>query len=341
MVWSSSPNAFRQRHPASSHSQGTPLTRSILPVMWHCSWCSGLPLTQMVSLANEVQSFHTERQKDVSSFTKSSVVGGLSEEPSFYGVLSYSYCYLGIMTGESVAPPPDAALLLCLSIISVVLLFAFAWTLTAVSLCLTLLHLSNTVWVHMPFSLTRCRTCFCKRKLSSSPIAPQTSNTLLTIYWCACSLQTSHDFVNYCLPNTPLSHPTILSQGPFFRYQTYADWLRQPNPQELPGREPCLQRLKLVPVYSALFLAVNSVFPLAYVRTEEFLEQNFFFRCWLNSHFFFRLFFFCFVFFVYWCLLTLKQSIWSFHHIKLFVMSTSNNIKHSLIISDWYQTWIW
>lgn len=99
----------------------------------------------MVSLANEVQSFHMERQKDVSSFTKSSVVGGLSEEPSFYGVLSYSYCYIGIMTGESVALPPDAALLLCLSIISVVLLFAFAWNLTAVSLCLTLLHLSDTV----------------------------------------------------------------------------------------------------------------------------------------------------------------------------------------------------
>lgn len=87
-----------------------------------------------------------ERQKDVSSFTKSSVVGGLSEEPSFYSVLSYSYCYIGIMTGESVAPPLDAALRLCLSIISVVVvLFAFAWSLTAVSLCLTLLHLSDTV----------------------------------------------------------------------------------------------------------------------------------------------------------------------------------------------------
>lgn len=99
----------------------------------------------MVSLANEVQSFHTERQKDVSSFTKSSVVGGLSEEPSFYAVLSYSYCYIGIMTGESLAAPPDAAPLLCMSIISMVLLFAFAWNLTSVSLCLTLLHLSNAV----------------------------------------------------------------------------------------------------------------------------------------------------------------------------------------------------
>lgn len=85
-------------------------------------------------------------------------------------------------------------------------------------------------------------------------------------------------FVNHCLLNTPLSHSPHLPKGPFFRFQTYVDWLRQPNPQTLPGWVPCLQRLKLVPVYGALFLAVNSVFPLAYVRTEEFLDQNFFFR---------------------------------------------------------------
>lgn len=85
-------------------------------------------------------------------------------------------------------------------------------------------------------------------------------------------------FVNHCLLNTPVSHSPHLPKGPFFRFQTYFDWLRQPNPQILPGWVPCLQRLKLVPVYGALFLAVNSVFPLAYVRTEEFLDQNFFFR---------------------------------------------------------------
>lgn len=56
----------------------------------------------MVSLANEVQSFHTEKKKEVSSFAKSPVVGGLSQEPSLYDILSYSYCYIGIMTGKSV-----------------------------------------------------------------------------------------------------------------------------------------------------------------------------------------------------------------------------------------------
>ncbi|XP_051921141.1 lysophospholipid acyltransferase 7 isoform X2 [Hippocampus zosterae] len=66
--------------------------------------------------------------------------------------------------------------------------------------------------------------------------------------------------------------------GPFFRFQTYTDWLEQPKPLALPGWTPCLQRLKLVPVYGALFLAANSAFPLAYVRSHHFLDHNFFFR---------------------------------------------------------------
>ncbi|KAJ8005097.1 hypothetical protein DPEC_G00143120 [Dallia pectoralis] len=130
---------------------------------------------KMVSLANEVQSFHLEKKKEVSSFSKSPVVGGLSEEPTLYGVLAYSYCYVGVMT------------------------------------------------------------------------------------------------------------------GPFFRFQTYVDWLRQPSPLDLPGWSPCLMRLRWVPVYGALFLTANSYFPLDYVRTEDFLEH----------HLFFRLFYMTVVFFVF------------------------------------------
>ncbi|XP_034030568.1 lysophospholipid acyltransferase 7 [Thalassophryne amazonica] len=119
---------------------------------------------KMVSIANEVHSFHAEKKKELSSSAESVVGGGLSQEPSLFDVLCYSYCYIGIMT------------------------------------------------------------------------------------------------------------------GPFFRFQTYVDWLRQPRPLDLPGWLPCLQRLKLVPVYGALFLAVQNVFPLVYVRTEEFLEENILFR---------------------------------------------------------------
>lgn len=56
------------------------------------------------------------------------------------------------------------------------------------------------------------------------------------------------------------------------------DWLQQSSPLSLPGMAPCIQRLQMVPVYGALFMAVNYVFPLSYVRTEEFLEENYFYR---------------------------------------------------------------
>ncbi|XP_017321095.1 lysophospholipid acyltransferase 7 [Ictalurus punctatus] len=119
---------------------------------------------KLVSLAYEVQSYHFEKKKEVSSFSKSPVIGRLSHEPSLYDILSYSYCYVGIMT------------------------------------------------------------------------------------------------------------------GPFFRYQTYVDWLEQTDPLALPCKVPCLSKLKLVPVYAALFMGVNFLFPLSYVRTDDFLEHNFFFR---------------------------------------------------------------
>ena len=54
----------------------------------------------MVSVANEVKCFHLEKKKEASSFSKSPVVGGLLHEPSLYDVISYSYCYVGIMTGR-------------------------------------------------------------------------------------------------------------------------------------------------------------------------------------------------------------------------------------------------
>lgn len=55
----------------------------------------------MVSLANEVRSFHEEKKRDVSAFSKSPIIGGLTQEPSLYDILSYSYCYVGIMTGKN------------------------------------------------------------------------------------------------------------------------------------------------------------------------------------------------------------------------------------------------
>ncbi|XP_058874350.1 lysophospholipid acyltransferase 7 [Acipenser ruthenus] len=130
---------------------------------------------KMVSLANEVQAFHLAKKQEVSSFSKSSVIGHISKVPSLYDVLCYSYCYIGIMT------------------------------------------------------------------------------------------------------------------GPFYRYQTYEDWLCQRTPGSIPALTPCVQRLRWVPLYAALFLGVSAVFPLAHVRSEDFLQH----------HFLYRLFYMVPVFFVF------------------------------------------
>ncbi|XP_017321110.1 lysophospholipid acyltransferase 7 [Ictalurus punctatus] len=119
---------------------------------------------KMVSLAYEVRSYHFEKEKEVSSFSKSPVIGRLSHEPSLYDIISYSYCYVGLMIGT------------------------------------------------------------------------------------------------------------------FFRYQTYVDWLEQTDPLSLPCKVPCLSKLKMVPVYAALALGVDFLFPVSYVRTDDFLDHNFFFR---------------------------------------------------------------
>lgn len=101
LVWSAIAGPFCKRRPAPSHSQGRET--------WSAGErsCSAMGrghrsafLCQMVSLANEVQSFHVEKKKEVSSF-EAPATGGVSREPSLYDVLSYSYCYIGIMTGKS------------------------------------------------------------------------------------------------------------------------------------------------------------------------------------------------------------------------------------------------
>ncbi|MGH0180491.1 UNVERIFIED_CONTAM: hypothetical protein FKN15_016894 [Acipenser sinensis] len=119
---------------------------------------------KMVSLANEVQAFHLAKKQEVSSFSKSPVIGHISKVPSLYDVLCYSYCYIGIMT------------------------------------------------------------------------------------------------------------------GPFYRYQTYEDWLCQRTPGSIPALTPCVQRLRWVPLYAALFLGVSTIFPLAHVRSEDFLQHHFLYR---------------------------------------------------------------
>lgn len=56
---------------------------------------------QLVSLASEVQDLHLAQKKEIASgFNKEPTLGLLPEVPSLMETLSYSYCYVGIMTGK-------------------------------------------------------------------------------------------------------------------------------------------------------------------------------------------------------------------------------------------------
>ncbi|TSL82551.1 Lysophospholipid acyltransferase 7 [Bagarius yarrelli] len=104
MVRSSSSNTVRKRYPASPHPEGQQKSSRLRMFLHKNSKRMNnrivcLRVNQMVSLAYEVQSYHLEKKKDVSSFSKSPVIGQLAQEPSLYDVISYSYCYVGIMTG--------------------------------------------------------------------------------------------------------------------------------------------------------------------------------------------------------------------------------------------------
>lgn len=63
------------------------------------------PSSQLVSLASEVQDLHLAQRKEMASgFSKGPSLGLLPEVPSLTETLSYSYCYVGIMTGECASP---------------------------------------------------------------------------------------------------------------------------------------------------------------------------------------------------------------------------------------------
>lgn len=55
---------------------------------------------KLVSLASEVQDLHLAQRKEIASgFSKEPTLGLLPDVPSLMETLSYSYCYVGIMTG--------------------------------------------------------------------------------------------------------------------------------------------------------------------------------------------------------------------------------------------------
>lgn len=71
--------------------------------------------TQLVSLASEVQDLHLAQRKEIASgFSKEPTLGLLPDVPTLMETLSYSYCYVGIMTGKW--PAQHCWVTLCLSL---------------------------------------------------------------------------------------------------------------------------------------------------------------------------------------------------------------------------------
>lgn len=60
---------------------------------------------QLVSLASEVQDLHLAQRKELAlGFRPAPTLGMIPDIPSLLDTLSYSYCYVGIMTGECHPP---------------------------------------------------------------------------------------------------------------------------------------------------------------------------------------------------------------------------------------------
>lgn len=60
-----------------------------------------------MSLASEVQDLHLAQRKEMAlGFSKGPSLGLLPDVPSLMETLSYSYCYVGIMTGECACSRP-------------------------------------------------------------------------------------------------------------------------------------------------------------------------------------------------------------------------------------------
>uniref|UniRef100_A0A2K5XZ72 Leukocyte receptor cluster member 4 n=1 Tax=Mandrillus leucophaeus TaxID=9568 RepID=A0A2K5XZ72_MANLE len=63
------------------------------------------PALVRICLASEVQDLHLAQRKEMTSgFNKGPTLGLLPDVPSLMETLSYSYCYMGIMTGEWACP---------------------------------------------------------------------------------------------------------------------------------------------------------------------------------------------------------------------------------------------
>ncbi|XP_077490027.1 membrane bound O-acyltransferase domain containing farjavit [Amblyomma americanum] len=62
--------------------------------------------------------------------------------------------------------------------------------------------------------------------------------------------------------------------GPYYRYRTYRDFLNAPYLDAVDRKSMCLSRMKVVPLYALLWLALVQVFPPDFFGTDDFYERG-------------------------------------------------------------------
>lgn len=62
--------------------------------------------------------------------------------------------------------------------------------------------------------------------------------------------------------------------GPYYRYRTYRDFLTMPYVTSVDRMAHCLSRMKVLPFYVALGLAVNHYFPAEYIGEDPFYNEH-------------------------------------------------------------------
>ncbi|EFA08021.2 lysophospholipid acyltransferase 7 [Tribolium castaneum] len=68
--------------------------------------------------------------------------------------------------------------------------------------------------------------------------------------------------------------------GPYYRYRTFVDSLNFPFSEHADWKKATIDKLKYVPLYSALFLWGSYYWPISYAMSDEFYERSWLYRYW-------------------------------------------------------------
>lgn len=92
------------------------------------------------------------------------------------------------------------------------------------------------------------------------------------------------DIIHYCF-----NYMGLLT-GPYYTYRSFSDYFQSPYQKHVDTWKATFERLKFVPLYVALFLIADKIWPLEYATTDEFYQSR---------SIFYRLFFIWPTFFIF------------------------------------------